>query len=132
MKNTEEIQALLSSFFDQVTPEKVEQARQVTGIAQLPRGTLAQLLASQSYGAEDLVTLLLADAMVRQEALSNETARADQLEHLCRQQRQAIDNIADQSLKLRRLIAPLLPDGEQVSAFDMLKDIAARTDKAGG
>jgi hypothetical protein len=131
MKNAEEIQALLATFFDQVTPEKVQQAREVTGIAQLAPGTLAQLLASRSYGAEDLITLLLADAMVRQEALNDEMARTEQLEKLCSHQRQAIDKIADQSLKLRRLIAPLLPDNEQVSSFDMLKDIVERTDRAG-
>lgn len=128
MSRFTEIKTLLSSFFRQITPEKMEEARAITGIQHLPRGTLSHLLVDQSFSVEDLVTLLLADAAVRQGELESKSERLASLEALCSHQQKAIDDIANQSFKLRSIVAKLAPDQEAVSSFDILKSVAQRVE----
>ncbi|MFK7764563.1 MAG: hypothetical protein AB8B62_14985 [Roseobacter sp.] len=128
MSKFTEIKSLLSSFFKQITPKKMEEARAITGIGHLPRGTLNQLLDDQPYSIEDLVTLLLADAVVRQGDLESKSERLASLETLWAHQQKAIDDIANQSFKLRSIVAKLAPDQEAVSSFDVLKSVAQRVE----
>ncbi|MEO9650171.1 MAG: hypothetical protein ABJ360_03645 [Roseobacter sp.] len=128
MKKLEEIKYMLSSFFRQVTPEQMDQARAKTGIGYIPRGTLNQLLDDQSYSIEDLVILLLADTVTRQKELENKSERLAQLETLCSRQQKAIDDIANQSFKLRSLVAKISPDQEAISSFDILKNVVQRVE----
>lgn len=132
MKKSEEIRSLLSSFFRQVSEDQLEQARAVTGIGYMPRGTLSHIVDDQRYSLEDLVTLLLADSLIRQELIQEKDERIAELENLCAQQQRAIDAIADQGLKLRSLLTRIDPQQEAVSAFDILKNVAQRVESRDG
>lgn len=123
-RKSKHIRALLTTFFDQVTEEQMQAARAKTGIGHLPRGVLNHLLDDQRYSVEDLVTLLIADAMVRQDTLREKSERLAALETHCADQQRAIDDIADQSLKLRALMSRLFPDQDPVAPFDILKNAA--------
>lgn len=129
MNKSDEIKKLLASFFKQVSAEQLEQARAVTGLGYLPRGSLQHLFDDQRFSLEDLVTLLLADSMVRQEELKIKSERIAELEALCSQQHRAIDQIANQSIRLRALIAKIDPEQDALSSFDILKNIASHVDK---
>jgi len=128
MNKSQEIKALLSSFFQQLSAEQMEQARAITGIGYLPRGTLHHLLDDQKYSLDDLVTFLLAESVHRQEELRLKSERIAELETFCAQQQRAIDDIANQSLKLRALIDRINPDSSDFSSFDVLKGIAKRVE----
>ena len=132
MNKISDVKALLSSFFGTISLDQIEQARAITGVGCLPRGTLSHLLDDQSYSLEDLVTLLLADTLVRQEDLKQKSERLAELETLCSYQQRAIDDIADQSLKLRALIANLDPDQAPLSSFDVLQSIAQKVEHRAG
>lgn len=118
-------QALLAALSDQLTEESVAEARKRCGIAHMQRGVLTELIKDQPFSVEDIVTVLMSGWVLQ----SEEIRRLSELEDVCEQQRRAIDEIANQSLRLRALLGVIVPDEETVSPFDILKNVAARVEQ---
>lgn len=131
MNKSEEIKRLVASFAEQVTPERLQQARAISGIGHLPAGTLQDLLRDQSFSVDDLVAMLLSGWMIQGEELRRSGQRVAELEGICTHQKLAIDKIADQSTRLRLLVASISPNQQAVSSFDILKHIAVRVEENG-
>jgi len=131
MEHSDEIKRLIASFAEQITPERLEEARAISGIGFMPAGTLDVLLKDHDFSVDDLVTLLLSGWMLQGEELKQQLNRVSELEDLCSHQQQAIDKIADQSTRLRSLVAKISPENEALSSFDMLKGIAQRVERSG-
>lgn len=131
MDKPEEIKRLVASFAEQVTPERLQQARAISGMGHLPGGTLQDLLKDHCLSVDDLVAMLLSGWMIQGEELRRSGRRVAELEDLCMHQKRAIDKIADQSTRLRSLIAAVSPNTQAVSSFGILKDIAVSVEKNG-
>ena len=131
MDKPEEIKRLVASFAEQVTPESLQQARSISGIGHLPAGTLQDLLKDHCLSVDDLVAMLLSGWMIQGEELRRSGQRIAELEDLCTHQKLAIDKIADQSIRLRSLVAAISPNTVAVSSFDILKNIVVRVEENG-
>lgn len=131
MSKPTDAQALLAALSDQLTTENIAEARRLGGIAHFERGALTDLIKDQAFCVEDIVTLLMSGWVVQADEIKRLNGRVAELENIRDQQCRAIDDIANQSLRLRSLLGSLLPDQEAVSSFDMLKNVAAGVDQDG-
>ncbi|MFW5655703.1 MAG: hypothetical protein ACOCTP_02450 [Roseicyclus sp.] len=95
--------------------------RRNAGLEHLPEGSLSAALAEHGFTVEDLVTLLMATLVEKSDQTARQAREIHRLNGLCRDQLKAMDRIADQTVRLRRVLAALDPQRPTARAMDQLK-----------
>lgn len=104
-----------------LTRSDLDVLRRKAKLDPLPDGSLIEALAEHGFSVEDLVTLLMAALVEKSEEATRHSREADRLKGLCREQMKAIDQIADQTARLKSVLAALDPDHQAGAAMDRLK-----------
>jgi uncharacterized coiled-coil protein SlyX len=115
-----------------LTRDDLEALRQKAGLERLPEGSLADALSERGFSVEDLVTLLMAALVEKNLDVQTQAREIDRLNGLCREQRKAIDQIADQAGRLKSVLVSLDPDRARGGAMEHLKALAEKPGRGQG
>jgi hypothetical protein len=107
-----------------LTRDDLDVLRRRAGLAPLPAGSLSSAVAEHGFSVEDLVTLLMAALVEKSDEAGRQAREIERLKGLCRDQMKAIDLIADQTARLKSVLAALDPNHPAGAAMDHLKALA--------
>lgn len=106
-----------------LTRDDLEALRRRAGLESLPEGSLSDALVEHGFSVEDMVTLLMAALVEKSNEVRDQAREIDRLNRLCREQVRAIDQIADQTSRLKSVLKRFGSDARSESAMDNLRSL---------
>jgi hypothetical protein len=107
-----------------LTRDDLDVLRRRAGLRSLPAGSLSSAVAEHGFSVEDLVTLLMAALVEKSDEAARHAREVERLKGLCREQMKAMDQIADQTTRLKSVLAALDPNQPAGAAMEHLKALA--------
>jgi hypothetical protein len=112
-----------------LTRDDLDALRRKAGLEPLPEGSLSDALLEHGFSVEDLVTLLMAALIEKNNDALEKAREIERLSGLVRDQTKAIDLIADQTARLKTVLLALDPKHRSMSAMERLKALVDSPDR---
>lgn len=109
MSQTNPSRTVAAELTQGLTRDDLEALRKRAGLESLPDGSLSRALAEHGFSVEDMVTLLMAALVEKSNEAKAKDDELHSLRELCHSQEKAIDQIYDQTVRLKSLLTAICP-----------------------